>query len=116
VPRNAGVEPIELVLRDDGGTITGTVRAEKPDSAMVLVAPEFAPTQSPQMVTADRNGHFTVEHLAPGNYQVFAFDLPEQIEYANPQVLRQYDSKAARVSIAAGGSSDVTVDLIQVDE
>ena len=115
-PRNAGVEPIELVLRDDGGAITGTVRAEKPDSAMVLLVPEFAPTQLPQIIPIDRNGHFGVEHLAPGNYQVFAFDAPGQIEYSNPQVLRQYDSRAVRVSIAAGGNADVTVDLIQVGE
>ncbi|MBZ5521714.1 MAG: carboxypeptidase-like regulatory domain-containing protein [Acidobacteriia bacterium] len=116
VPRNAGVEPIELVLRDDGGTIAGTVRAEKPESAVVLVVPESAPTQPPQMVTADRSGHFTVDRLAPGNYRVFAFDSVEQLEYSNPQVLRQYDFRAARVSIAAGGAADATVDLIQVSE
>ncbi|HWZ45535.1 MAG TPA: carboxypeptidase-like regulatory domain-containing protein [Candidatus Saccharimonadales bacterium] len=116
VPRNAGVEPIELVLRDDGGAITGTVRAEKPGPATVLVTPEFAPAQPPQIVPTDRNGHFAVEHLAPGNYQVLAFDALGQIEYSNPQILRQYDSRAVRVSVAAGANADVTVNLIQVGE
>ena len=116
VPRNAGVEPIELVLRDDGGTVTGTVRADKPEFSAVLVAPEFAPMQPPRIVTTDRSGHFSVESLAPGNYRVFAFDSLEQVEYSNPQALRQYDFKAVRVSVVPGGSADLSLELIQAGE
>ena len=53
---------------------------------------------------------YTYTSLVPAASQ------PGQIEYSNPQVLRQYDSRAVRVSIAAGGNADVTVDLIQVGE
>lgn len=116
VPRGAGVEPIELVLRDDGGSITGTVRAEKAEGVAVLLVPEFAPTQPPLLVGTDRSGHFNVERVAPGSYRIFAFDSVEQLEYSNPQVLRQYDFKAARVSVAPGGSTDASVELIQVSE
>jgi hypothetical protein len=116
VPRTAGVEPIEVVLRDDGGSVTGMVRSEKPEFAAVLVAPEFAPMQPPRIVTADRSGHFSVESLAPGNYKVFAFDSLEPVEYSNPQALRQYDFKAVRVSVTPGSSADVNLELIQAGE
>ena len=116
VPRGAGADPIELVLRDDGGSITGKVQAEKPERSVVLIVPDFAPMQPPTVLTAGQDGHFAAENLAPGNYRVFAFESLEQLEYSNPLVLRQYDFKAARTSLSAGGSADVTVGLIQVEE
>jgi hypothetical protein len=116
VPRTGHIEPVELLLRDDGATVTGTVKADKPETAIVLIESDSAPMQTPLVVTADRSGRFGASNLAPGNYKVFAFDSVDQFEYANPLVLRQYDGRAARVSLSAGGAADVNIDLIQLGD
>jgi hypothetical protein len=116
VPRTGHIEPVELLLRDDGATVTGTVKADKPETAIVLIESDSAPMQTPLVVTADRSGRFGASNLAPGNYKVFAFDSVDQLEYANPLVLRQYDGRAARVSLSAGGAADVNIDLIQLGD
>src|SRR6267154_2471679 len=46
VPGSGHVPPIELLLRDDGATVTGTVKAASPETATVLIVSEFAPMQT----------------------------------------------------------------------
>ena len=109
--------PVEVVLRDDGGTISGTVRAhDLPFSGAVIAVPTFAPLQFPRMARTAADGTFEFPNLAPGNYQVFAFDQIERVEYANRDVLRGYSSKAASVSISPAGKSVLVLQPILVDE
>jgi len=116
VPGVGHVPPIELVLRDDGATVTGTVKAASPETTTVLIVADFAPMQTPVTLNPDHSGHFSAVNLAPGSYKVYAFDSVEQLEYANPLVLREYDARAARVNLSAAGAADVSLDLIQLGE
>jgi len=116
VPGVGHVSPIELVLRDDGATVTGTVKAASPETTTVLIVADFAPMQTPVTLNPDHSGHFSAVNLAPGSYKVYAFDSVEQLEYANPLVLREYDARAARVNLSAAGAADVSLDLIQLGE
>ena len=109
--------PVEVVLRDDGGTIHGTVSASGlPFSGTVIAVPAFAPLQYPRMTPIGADGAFAFSNLAPGDYQVFAFDQVERVEYANPEVLRGYSAKAVSVSISPAGKSVVALQGIFVDE
>jgi hypothetical protein len=66
-------EPLPTVLLHKGGTISGSVRdasgAAIRDARVVVLSPDS--TDGAEAVT-DAVGRFTVEHLRPGSYRVFA--------------------------------------------
>ena len=108
--------PMEIVLRDDSAVLHGTVQFEETEGqAAVLVVPDYAPLD-PKMTVADDRGEFQIDGLAPGEYKIFAFDRLDGLEYSNPEVLGEYASKAAQVSLLPNEKTTVKVDLIQRGE
>ena len=97
--------PMEIVLRDDSAVLHGTVQFEETEGqAAVLVVPDYAPLDP------------KIDGLAPGEYKIFAFDRLDGLEYSNPEVLGEYASKAAQVSLLPNEKTTVKVDLIQRGE
>jgi len=110
--------PIEIVLRDDGATLTGTVKsADKiADSATVLAVPQPFSRRHAVMVPFFSAQGFTMHGLAPGEYLVFAFDHADRIEYANPDALQPYASQATHVTLSAGQETQIALSLIRTGE
>jgi hypothetical protein len=107
--------PIEITLRDDGGSIAGSVTSDNVAvRAMVLAVAERRIT-SPQPLFASENG-FHLALLAPGNYLLFAFDSTDGLEYTNREALEPYVSRATRVSVSNNSSANVTLTLIKRGE
>ena len=99
-------------MRDDGGTITGSVEdAGQPASRGVIVVDEARP-QLPRLVNTDQNGQFRVTGLAPGRYRLFGFEpgLVAQVEYAT---LDRYSSKSQTVSVGAGEEKTIKLSAIE---
>jgi hypothetical protein len=98
--------PIDVVLSDDGGTVQGQVEDSegKPVACwvMVLAADEHTIRQ-PRNVMSGADGHFTVPNLAPGDYNVYAWDDWQQVEYANADWMRR-NAAPASVKVEAGQS------------
>jgi hypothetical protein len=115
IPESGSVAPIEIVLRDDVGTIKTSVRSEKPGQpADILIFLEGA-----LFPTAQQTGHTNSDmwfQVPPGRYNVLAFDSLNGVDYENPQILTQYGSKLASVTVAADGVASVAVELIHVGE
>ena len=112
---------IEVVLRDDFATLEGSIFA---DSATVLVIPEGAQRQVRMIgvmrsaLTMDLNrpaAVFAMPQLPPGNYKVLAVDTPE-FEYANPDVLQKYLSKAREISLAPNQRARVELELVHIGD
>jgi Carboxypeptidase regulatory-like domain len=104
--------PIEIVLRDDGGTLTGKVdlgQGIRPTAVVLL--PEHGPARLAKTATANDSGNFTIQGLAPGNYEVLAFDLMDGLEYSNPEVLNRFLSRAAHVTVQANEERSITVEV-----
>lgn len=107
--------PIEIVLRDDGGSVAGSATADNVAvPAVVLVVPERRST-APQTQYASERG-FTINTLAPGDYLLFAFDSVDGLEYTNREALEPYASRAARVTVNSKGNATVTLALIKRGE
>jgi hypothetical protein len=77
-----------------------------------LVVPDRAPSNA-KLSSAFGHGEIGLGTFAPGEYQVFAFDSVDSLEYTNPEVLREYSAKAVHVTLRANQKSSVTVDLIR---
>ena len=123
VAAGASLPVIEVVLRDDFATLDGSVSSIGRDdsAATVLAIPEGA-MQQVRMIglmsvpTADPNrpaAGFSMPQLPPGNYKVLAVDTAE-FEYANPEVLQKYLSKAREVSLLPNQQAEIKLELVHI--
>src|ERR1017187_4302126 len=110
--------PMEIVLRDDGASLTGTVQtSEGPYAeATVVVVPEPASKVAAKVAYSFAQNGFTFNGLAPGEYLVYAFDYTEGIEYSNPDALQTYASQAAHVTLSPNQKTQVALDLIRTGD
>jgi hypothetical protein len=111
--------PIEVVLRDDGGGIDGTVtdvaNRNRTSSAatsgvaagFVYVVPQDNSGEMKEAVV-QANGDFGMVQLAPGTYRVFAFELPgSNPEYSNEDALKKYDAQT--ITLAPGQKEKIRI-------
>jgi hypothetical protein len=103
-------EPIEVVIRNDGGMIAGTIDepANTMDGIWVLLAPATGGDVGRAMAY---QGKFQFQQLAPGDYQVYLLRGMDNIEYRNPEVLRGLKGGEA-VHVTAGGNTTVTLRVV----
>lgn len=117
VPRQGDVPPIELMLRDDGGAITGAVHGAKSLVSVVVAVPENGSMQTPrQAIVSGTEPKFSFTNLAPGDYRVYAFDTMAQFEYSNPAVLADYSSKGVHITVSSKGHVEVDVEWMHIGE
>lgn len=112
----SSVESLEILLRDDGASLEGSVSLNRQRVAgSILVIPVSRP--GPVVLTfCGPDGRFRVENLAPGSYRVLALDHGDNFEYANPEALRKYSSGAQEVSLGPNQSSKVELQLLRTEE
>jgi Carboxypeptidase regulatory-like domain len=112
VPEGETTEAIEITLRNDGARVSGTIRTSgsAPANGMALLVSSRAPrlVRVAQIV----NGTFTVRDLAPGSYRALAIDRADDLEYANPEALRDYLTKAQDVTLSAKQESHLELELL----
>lgn len=117
VSQEGDVPAIEMVLRDDGATISGKIHGPKGPSMIVVMVPEKHSIQAPRIaMVGNDQSQFSIMGMPPGDYRVYVFDSQAQIEYANPAALALYTSKGLHVSLSPRGQSDVDVELTRIGE
>lgn len=108
-----GAPPGELVvhLRDDGAAIRCTIRGAAADSsASILAIPESGGPAA--VVHVNVTSGCSMNSRAPGSYKLYAFDNISDVEYANPDVMSEYDSRATQVTLGPAEEKDVELELI----
>ena len=120
--QNGTSAPIEITLRDDGATLTGTVTglpagrgAVEPvtlwSSLFCIPTGHDGARVTPAFAGGD--GHFRIENLPPGQYRVLAFSHREDnLEYRNEEAMRRFDTKGVLVTVAAGQKAEIEVPVI----
>ncbi len=113
---SAGVQPapIDVVLRDDGATLTIQLRKGASSSNVrLLVVPDHRSATQIKSLYIGSQEEFSIPNLAPGDYSVVAINGGD-VEYSNPEVLDQYLSRATHVSLEQNGRQEITLDSINV--
>jgi hypothetical protein len=107
--------PMEIVLRDDSATISGTVKSSDgtPIHATVVAVQQPLSRQSPQISRGVSNT-FEMSGLAPGEYLVFAFDQLEGLDLSSEDIIESYASQAAHVTLSANQKAQAQLELIHV--
>ncbi len=109
IPLMQSSGPLDIVLSDDGGALDVQVSSADdmavPGSGVMVMRNG---TQ-PRTATSGPDGHAIVPGIAPGDYDVYAWDDVRQVEYADPDWMRRYGAGKAHVSVEAGQFPRVTV-------
>jgi hypothetical protein len=107
--------PIEVVVRDGAGTVSGTVPAGDPGHVLVLLV---KPQGSRNFVrsTIATQGNFAISGVPPGDYEILALNDGDRLEYANPDVLNPYLADAEQISIRSRGTAMVNLGLTAVEK
>jgi hypothetical protein len=99
----AGTVEIEITLASDGGAVEGVVRDknEQPVSgATILLAPDRRSRADLFKSTAsDQNGHYEFAAIAPGDYNLFAWDDVEPDAWNDPDFLKDYEKQGEKVAL-----------------
>ena len=108
-------QPIEVLLRDDAASLNGNVQdSTAGQMGAILLIPDGETETAPRQVFFDPSGKFQAQGLAPGSYEVLAFDRLDGIEFRNRESLSAYLSHAAHITLSPEEQARVTVDLIHV--
>jgi hypothetical protein len=112
VSEGGTTEAIEITMRNDGASVSGNVRGKGATPATGLVL--MVSSRAPRMVEAAEimNGTFTVSDLAPGSYRAIAIDQADDLEYTNPEELRDYLTKAQDVTLGPKQESHLDLELV----
>lgn len=106
--------PPELAIEGSaGGTIDGAVSGvEKDKLAHVAIVQGDGELALP-ITEAAGNGHwFRVQSLPPGEYRVYAWTDPAEIEYRNPVAMLALAADSVSVTVGLGETQKVTVKAI----
>lgn len=108
------VTPIEIVLAFDGARVKGAIRGSS--GTVVVVAAPDNENRQPIVDFYGPQGQFFFSSLAPGDYRFYAFRPAEQMDFSDRHVLRPFRSKAVHVTLAPNQTTEVMLDLIEVEE
>jgi hypothetical protein len=116
ITSGGAVAPIQITLRDDSANLTLRVTQDGQPAAggAVLVIPTAHPSETDFPRFWEGGNQLTVGPLAPGDYRVYAFDSLENLEYANPEALRAFAAQSQQVTLEPNGSTNVTLELIEL--
>jgi len=113
---------LDVVIRQNGGSIEGTVmtgarREAAPHATVVAVpqGPKSGRTDLFKVASADSSGHFRLRGLAPGSYEIFAWEEIESNAWRDPDVLRSFAGFAKLISVEDGSRANIEVTLIGDD-
>lgn len=113
---------MEVVVSTDGGALRGTVRTKDgkaPGYATVTLVPatrllgrrRLYPTGD-----ADPGGSFEAAGIAPGRYEVFAWERIDDTAHWNEDFLRPFLTRGKVVEIEEGETEYLDLEIIPVDE
>ncbi len=114
----AGASEVKIVITPGGGAIEGVVEDLPPSptaAASVLLVRKYGPAIMPQVIMAWQ-GRFTASNLAPGEYTVYAWIPPREVEYYNPKALQAISSNAVTVYVRDGETQQIRVKLAPATE
>jgi len=101
--------PIQITLRDDVANLTVNCEKDgKQQNCAVILAPAHG---EPRLFY----GWAVTSGLAPGDYRAYAFDNAADLEYANPEAMRDYLSKGQAFTLEPNDQKTITVEVIHRD-
>ena len=109
---------IQVVLSDKAGRVRGVARSENgaPFSNITVV---LIPDQLRQRfdlyqsTTSEANGAYHFDHIAPGQYKLFAWEDIEKDAWRDPAFMRLYEATGKELSIGESSTMEMDTTVIR---
>lgn len=109
----AAPPPIQITLRDDSANLmVNCTKDAKNQNCAVILAPAHG---QPRLFFASATSGAFGNSLAPGDYRAYAFDYAADLEYANPEAMREYASKGQEFTLEPNDQKTITLEVIHRD-
>jgi hypothetical protein len=112
-------EPIEIVMRSDGGTFEGLLtraNSQPMGRTLVVLVPQPGYRSNPsryKTTLSDLQGHFTVHGIQPGTYKAFAWENLPDGAYFNADFLKMHENEGIPVEVLPRQTTTAAVRLIE---
>ncbi len=129
VPVGGTNSPIEVTLRDDGGSVEGTIenwqaeaesqKVSQPGQrpSCVYLVPMSSSAGQPLIAWVNQDGNFSFPQIPPGAYRGIAFDRqPTNLEFTNEGAMKKYEGKSQVVEFEAGQKMQMRLQLNLIAE
>jgi hypothetical protein len=106
----ANEDPVRIVLKTDGGTLSGVAKDGSrvvPKAFVVLAPKDRKLEQHFRATTAGDDGAYKLSGIAPGAYDLFAFDWNEDDDYLDEMFLNKVAEHAVNVNIALRSTASI---------
>ena len=109
----ANAEPVQILLKKDGGKLNGQLppRGGLFRPAFVVLAPKDRQlTSAFKTIATDRKRAFQFSGIAPGAYELFAFD--QESDYLGDESLKKYAARAISVTVAPNAVLSMPLEVV----
>jgi protocatechuate 3,4-dioxygenase beta subunit len=100
-----------LTFSDDPGAVSGTTSALALVTALPVVDGALRRDQF-HAATSDAAGNFHFEGLAPGKYEVMAWESADTENTQIPELRKQFSAKALQVTVAPNGKESIQLTTV----
>jgi hypothetical protein len=112
---------LDVVLSLNGATLEGTVTADDKPATGSYVAVLADPLRAGQpylnkFATADQDGKFTIQGLAPGGYKVYAWEEPQSELSRDPGLATPFEQRAVKINLDEGASQHVDLTALKPED
>jgi len=114
------VSSLVVAVGDDGGQITGAVRARGGDEDPVEVVliperPGILRSDLYKVADVDENGQFHLGGVAPGRYQIYAWrqENVTRRDYFHPEFMHHFRERGIPVQMGSRGDIKVVLQVLQ---
>ena len=118
---SGSADPLDVTLRDDGATLSGTVDPGADTFAghtSIFLLPTGGSGQTYQGYVFE-SGQFTMGNIAPGSYRLLALPAgraAQQIPYRDATAMRAYNGVGTTLTLSAGQNASVQVSMTDVSK
>ncbi len=110
---------LEILLSRNSGTVSGTVLHDSHPvpGALVALVPDPPNRNRVDLVdtkTADNLGRFTLLGLPPGDFKIFAWDSPQEVNPRDPEFLKPFEDRGQHVHVEEKRLQTVQLESISV--
>ena len=110
-------EELTIRLSAKGGSVSGVVvnSSSKPVANATIVLVPISEANRPdryKTTTAQADGRFHIEGIAPGDYTAYSWEAMEDNAWFDPSVVRQYETKGRPVHVATASIEELQLTQI----
>lgn len=105
-------DPIEIVVGTNPGSIEGRVLTEQrqPASSVWVALLPVGPLRfrtDHRFIASDSDGKFQFQNVSPGDYEIYAWENIEKLDWQEPKFMRPYESRGTAVHIDEGRKATI---------